>query len=314
MLNIEWRSDGRGGVVQEDGELVGFVALEDWYEPETREPRVAWVVQYMVPGVAAMQRALLELDGEPATDEERAAELGTKAKAVVDQGAPPTPSPFGHAPTGLGSNAEIRELIQLTNHALESAADRVMAAAQDQRPDAVMPLNVAVTEMMGWLRTLDELGALIWSEKLTTIQRESAARDADRFISSPEAAPGLVSGEYAARQANGQPYRDWTIALLGAHIGGWIPREQLRGFRWLAGKVLHHGPLSAVELVQWRSGEPPRWKWRKADDIFPSSRPEQRPGQRQDYDTEIAGKDVLGLLRFNELAFGVEQLFLPLLP
>jgi hypothetical protein len=95
MLNITWRSDGRGGAVQEDGELVGFVALEDWYEPETREPRVAWVVQFIVPGVEGMQRALLELDGEPATDEARAAELATKANAVVEQGGPPTPSPFG---------------------------------------------------------------------------------------------------------------------------------------------------------------------------------------------------------------------------
>jgi hypothetical protein len=129
MLNITWRADDYGGVVQEDGQLVGFVALEDWFEPEQREPRKAWVVQFMVPGMDAMQRALVELDGEPATDEERAAELGTKARAVVEQGAPATPAPFGHAPTGLGSNEEIRELIQLTNYALESAAGRVTVVA-----------------------------------------------------------------------------------------------------------------------------------------------------------------------------------------
>lgn len=69
-----------------------------------------------------MQRALLELDGEPATDQAKAAELGEKAKAVVEQGAPPTPSPFGHAPTGLGSNAKVHELIQLTDYALEELA------------------------------------------------------------------------------------------------------------------------------------------------------------------------------------------------
>jgi hypothetical protein len=57
--------------------------------------------------------------------------------------------------------------------------------------------------MMGWLRTLDELGTLIWSENLTATQRESGSRDADRFISSPHAAPGLVSGEYSARQQMG---------------------------------------------------------------------------------------------------------------
>lgn len=56
----------------------------------------------MVPGVGPMQRALLEMDGEPAPDEGRAAELGLRAKDVVEQGVPPTSSPFGHAPTGLG--------------------------------------------------------------------------------------------------------------------------------------------------------------------------------------------------------------------
>ena len=93
-----------------------------------------------------------------------------------------------------------------------------------------------------------------------------------------------------------------------------MPREELRGFRWLAGKLLHHGPLSAVELVQWRTGAEPRWKWRTSDDIFSPPRPEQRASQRQDYDRVVAGKDVVGGLRFNDLAYSVESLFLPLLP
>jgi hypothetical protein len=309
MLNVRWRTDGRGGAVYEDEEFVGLIALEDWHEDGAREPRRAWVVQFVVPGEDTMQRALIELDGEPATDTARAADLATKAKAVVDQGIPPTPSPFGHALTGLGTNAETRELIQLTGYALDAAAARVMSAAQDPRPEAVMALNVAVTEMMGWLRTTDELSELIWNEKLTAAEREAVSQAADKLISSPQAAPGLVSVEYAARQASGQPYKDWTIALLGASTAGWVPREQLRGFRWLAGKMLHHGPLSAVELVQWRAGEAPRWKWRTADDIFPPSRNEQRPSQRREYDTEIAGKDVIGFLRFNELAFSLDRLF-----
>lgn len=60
-----------------------------------------------------------------------------------------------------------------------------MVAAQDEQPDAVMPMNVAVTEMMGWLRTLVEVGELIWNEKLTRAQRESASQSADQFIDSP---------------------------------------------------------------------------------------------------------------------------------
>jgi len=314
MLDINWKSDGRGGVVYEDEDFVGIISLvADWHEPQEREAQMAWVVQFMVPGVDPLQRALIDLNADPATDQTRRAELGKRAKAVVEQGVPTTPAPFGHAPTGLGTNAEIRELIQLTNYALESAEHRLSLAAQDELPDAVMPMNVAVTEMTGWLRGLDELSEIIWKEKLTDQQREIASQQADQFLSSPAAADGLVSSERAIRQANGKPYRDWTIALL-ANPFGWIQREELRGFRWLGGKMLHHGPLSAVELKQWRAGEPPRWKWRVADDIFPPPRHEQQQSQRQAYDDTIAGKDVLGALRFNELAYGVEQLFLPVLP
>lgn len=175
-------------------------------------------------------------------------------------------------------------------------------------------MNVAITELMGWLRAVDEQGKLIWSEKLTSRERESASQAADRFISSPDARQALVSMKYQARQKDGKPYREWTIALLGVNIGAWMPRDELRGFRWLAGKMLHHGPLSAVELNSWRAGEPPRWKWRSTDDIFPPSRREQQATQRQAYDREIAGRDVLGGLRFNELAAGVERLFVPFLP
>jgi hypothetical protein len=94
----------------------------------------------------------------------------------------------------------------------------------------------------------------------------------------------------------------------------YIPRAELQGWRWLAGKLLHHGPLSAVERQQWRAGEDPRWKWRTADDIFPPSRPEERHAQRAEYTRTLAGKDVVGSLNFFTPLRAVESLFLPLLP
>jgi hypothetical protein len=231
MLDAKWRMDGRSAVIYEDGEFVGIISLvPDWHEPEAREPTSAWVVQFMVPGVDPLQSGLVELGSEPATDDERQQELGAKAKAVVEQGAPGTPSPFGHAPTGLGTNDEIRELLQLTNYALEQAAFRLATAAQDLRPEVVLPMNVAVTEFTGWLRGLDELCTLIWGEKLTEPQREAVSASADKFMASPDAAPGLLSSERAARQAFGKPYSDWTIALLANPLG-WISRQELRGFR-----------------------------------------------------------------------------------
>jgi hypothetical protein len=37
-VTVNWRSDGTGGNVHEDDQLVGFIKLaQDWYEPELRD-------------------------------------------------------------------------------------------------------------------------------------------------------------------------------------------------------------------------------------------------------------------------------------
>jgi hypothetical protein len=313
VLITRWREDGRGGAVYEDDQLIGLVSLvADWYEPQSREPQAAWVVQFLEPGVEGLPRVLVELDADPATDEARQADLAKSAKAIAEQGPPATPAPFGSALTGLKTMAQIRELIRLTNYGLQSAQDRVFAAAGDDRPQAVMPLLIAVTDLMAWLRGLDELANYVWKERLTDRKRERASKHADRFMDSPGAAPGLLAGERKTRQKAGHPYPDWSIALL-ANPMGWLRREELTGFRWLAGKMLHFGPLSVVELKQWRAGERPRWKWRHADRILSARVPEQRKTQRKVYNKVVAGKDVVGSFQANELAFSVERLFLPLL-
>jgi len=313
MLTTKWRDDGLGGAVFEEDQFMGFVSLvADWHEPQDREAQTAWVVQFLAPDVEGLPRALIELSDQPATDETRRAELATRAKAVAAKGAPATPAPFGHASTGLKTMAEIRELIQLTNHGLETEQGRVFAAAQDERPEAVMPLLVAVTDLMAWLRGLDELAAYVWKERLTDRKRERASKQADKFMASPGAAPGLLAAERKSRQKDGRPYADWSIALL-ANPMGWMRREELTGFRWLAGKMLHFGPLSVVELRQWRAGAQPRWKWRHADRILPPRVLEQRKSQRKIYNRVVAGRDVIGSFQANELAFSVERLFMPLL-
>jgi hypothetical protein len=211
MLTVNWRDDGLGGAVFADGQFIGFVSLvADWHEPQNREAQTAWVVQFMAPDVEGLPRALIELGDKPAPDEARHAELAKKAKAVVAKGAPATPAPFGDASTGLKTMAEIRDLIELTNHGLETAQGRVFAAAQDERPEAVMALLVAITDMMAWLRGLDELAAYVWKDRLTDRKRERASKQADKFMASPGAAPGLLAAERRARQSDGRPYADWS--------------------------------------------------------------------------------------------------------
>jgi hypothetical protein len=45
---------------------------------------------------------------------------------------------------------------------METAQGRLFAVAKDERPEAVMPLLVAVAELMAWLRGLDELAVYAW--------------------------------------------------------------------------------------------------------------------------------------------------------
>ena len=138
----------------------------------------------------------------------------------------------------------------------------------------------------------------------------------DVAIARPGMQPGLIADARAKRQQKGAPYGDWTIALLSR--GVYLPRDELRGLRWLAGVLLHRGPLSTVELKSWRHSEQPRWKWRAADEVIP---PMMRQGERKSakedleaYERLIKGRDVLGSLNLFGVLVEMEFLFISLLP
>jgi hypothetical protein len=78
--------------------------------------------------------------------------------------------------------------------------------------------------------------------------------------------------------------------------------------RWLAGKLLHFGPLPAAQLKQWREGEPPRWKWRQSKDIFPAKRSERKSHDRLAYDHYLADRDLIGTFNFVDALFAAEFL------
>jgi hypothetical protein len=92
-----------------------------------------------------------------------------------------------------------------------------------------------------------------------------------------------------------------------------LPRVELLGLRWLAGKMLHFGPLPAVELRHWREGAEPRWKWRASDEIFDPREPEIRRSQRPAYDQALAGRDVLGTFNLTMVLIETEHLFFRLI-
>jgi hypothetical protein len=79
-ITVNWRTDGTGGSVDEDGQLVGFINLvRDWYEPEETEPRPAWVIEWLADGIDWTQRSLIELDAAAELDPERIESLTEKA-------------------------------------------------------------------------------------------------------------------------------------------------------------------------------------------------------------------------------------------
>lgn len=312
-INVYWWDDGRGGQVVEDQDHIGFIRLvPDWYEPTALEPRAAWVIDWLPEGGSLTQRSLVELDGRPVTEPAEVKRLTLEAKAVIALGPPDVPAAFGFATAGLETNAERRQLIEMATFGLESASARLMNEARKDDESAVVRMNVVVLELAGWLRTLDYLLTLVWDTVLDTAELEAVSVRVDRFLASPGAATGLLAQERRQRQSDSQPYDDWSIALLAEHA--YIPRAELQGWRWLAGKLLHHGPLSAVERRQWRAGQAPRWKWRTADDIFSPSRHEERPRQRAQFSLTLAGKDVIGSLNFFMALRAAESVFLPLLP
>src|ERR1700743_2683090 len=64
------------------------------------------------------------------------------------------------------------------------------------------------------------------------------------------------------RRRSGDPYEEWTLLLRDAGFALWS--GALGVLRWLAGKMLHYGPLPVVELRQANQGSQPRWSWRPA--------------------------------------------------
>ncbi len=316
-IRVNWRDDGTGGSVHENGDLVGFIRLvNDWYGPGQTEPCAAWVIEWVAEGIDWTQRSLIDLDAAPVLDRERIENLATKAREVIDLGPPPEPMAFGFGKTGLSSNAEQREMIELTSHAVQAAEARLHDAARDGQAYAASLINIAVVEVAAWLRTLDDLLTAVWRGRLTDADREAVSNQVDAAIARPGIQPGLIDDARGARRRTGAPYDDWTIPLLSR--GVYLPRGELRGLRWLAGILLHRGPLSTVEMKHWRQGEQPRWRWRAADDVVP---PGMRKGERKHdeedrkaYERLIQGRDVLGSLNLFHVVVEVKFLFTSLLP
>jgi hypothetical protein len=306
-LVATWRNDGAHATLQDedDGLWATLKLVDNWYMSGCREPVRAWVVEWLDRSNDEPQMTRTRLDAleQPASDEDTMARLGEAAAAVARMAPPDKPEPFGYAETGVGRGIEIHRRIELVSHAIQEAEGRLNDAARITEPWGAHRVLIALTEAVGWVRALDDAMKHVWRGLSDEVRADITAR-IDETLERPGWDPKFVVWAKAERTETG--YSDWTLGLLVRSAG--LPREDLRGMRWLAGKLLHFGPLPAAELKQWREGEPPRWKWRSSKEIFPAKRSERKTHDRLAYDRYLAGRDLTGTFNFFDALFAAEFL------
>lgn len=205
--------------------------------------------------------------------------------------------------TGLARGVEIYRRIELISHAIQEAQGRLDEAARVTESWGGQRVLIALTETVGWVRALDDSMSHVWRDLSNEMRADITAR-IDEALERPGWEARFVA--WAKAQRGRGAYSDWTLGLLVQSEA--LSREDLRGMRWLAGKLLHFGPLPAVELKQWREGESPRWKWRPSSDVFPTTRGERRSHDRSAYDRCLAGRDLIGTLNLFDALFAAESL------
>lgn len=305
----DWDPDGARADLYRGEDWIGSLRLLDaWFTAGSRIPQSAWVVEWQVgKGPTISEQALVELDGKPALDAERKADLARRGCALIGDRIQLPPAPFGVVSTDLGSSLGLCDRIQAISHALQSAEHRLDGAARITEEWGGVRVLTSLTEALAWLRALDEVLRFTWQQVVHPTLREAASKRIDEAISRRRELPDFVQEAFAERQLRGSPYTEWTLLLLDRGLA--LSPEDLRGLRWVAGKMLHFGPVPAVGLTQFRPGVQPRWTWRRAEEIFPDASEDRQRGQRRLYEANLAGRSMLSKFKLTMMLIETELLF-----
>lgn len=305
-MEANWNADFTIAILSgEDGDLLGWLRLDHWYDVGARVPRLAWVAQYFNGAVAEPEVAVVLVDelGEPARDATRQEELAAAAHDAIAAGPPPLPPPQPAGGPAIQGVAEIELLVD----AWDASQSRLFRAANIDDESSRDRIYIALTELLNWTFTLDLVLSLLWKH-LDFATREAASQQVDAQVAAAIennrtafAKHGRTwvepqSGIFAAarqRQGDHAPYPAWPL-LLGMRRKDVDPRF-FNGLKWVRGQAVHRGVIHAVDLRQWRPGAEPRWKWQPVCAI-----PHETTGksllQLHDYEAVVAGRDVLGSL------------------
>jgi hypothetical protein len=308
-VRADWDPNGSCADLYQGAVWIGSLRLLDaWFTAGSRIPQKAWVVEWQVESRATVfERALVELGASSALDEERKADLARRARALIGERVQSSPAPFGAVSTDLDSSQGLRDRIEAISHALQAAQHRLGEDARITEEWGGVKVLTSLTEALAWLRALDEVLRFTWQQAIHPTLKEVASKQIDDAISRRKELPDFVQEAFAERQLRGSPYTDWTLLLLDRGLA--LSPGDLRGLRWLAGKMLHLGPVPAVELTQLRPGVQPRWTWRRAEEIFPNADEDLRLGQRRHYEANLAGRSMLSKFKLTLMLIEAELLF-----
>ena len=312
-FQAEWDPDGSRADLYRGDTWIGTLRWRnDWFADGSRLPEPGWVVEWRseVPGWPVGQ-ALVEPGVEPARDGARRTDLANRARALIDAPEEPAPRPFGVPTTDLVSGGGLRDRIETISHALQASEHRLGEAARITEDWGGITVLVALTETLAWLRVLDEALGFTWRRVVDPPVREEQSLRVDAALRARREIPDFAVEASAERRRSGLPYEEWTLLLIDRGLA--LSPADLQGLRWLAGKMLHYGPLPVVELRQMRPGSPPRCKWHPAEEIFPLVSKERNRRQRAFYEAHLAGRTMLSKFKLTFMLIEMELLFLGLI-
>lgn len=186
------------------------------------------------------------------------------------------------------------------------AMGKLDEAAQSEDDWAPVLRYKAMQEALHWLYVVDSTFGVIW-QQLTDQEREDLSvkadeRAANAIAHNKEVRPDLdprqdaVFASYYERQLTGETYRHWSDVLLA----GVFHRRFFQAIKWVRGQLSHAATPAPMELIQFREGAEPRWKWTASQD-FARGRPDE--AGRHAYDNVLSGNDVTGLLGHLTMVF-----------
>jgi hypothetical protein len=220
-------------------------------------------------------------------------------KAEAAMAAPPVVLPM-MAPEPVPITADQwAEMIDAQIDSWDHAMEKLDEAARSEDKWAPALRYKALQEALHWLYVVDSTFGVIWLQ-LTDQERENLSvnvdeRAAKAITNNKELRPDLdpqqdaVFASYYERQLTGTTYRHWSDVLLA----GAFHRRFFQAIKWVRGQLSHAGTPAPMELVQFREGAQPRWKWAASRD-FARGRPDD--AGRHAYDNVLSGHDVTGLL------------------